>query len=93
MSDQLVAGERVDLLLEALTHLKWTTGADGMAHGSCVLEPRLGEPFVRAQMRVEAELLRNDADALGGPNAENRTYEQRAADALLALVFRVLDAL
>jgi hypothetical protein len=37
-------------------------------------------------MRVEAELLREDADAIGSGEEEHRTYEQRAADALLRLV-------
>ncbi len=43
-------------------------------------------------MRVEAELLLDDADRLGQEDHEDRTYEQRAADAFVALALRVGDA-
>jgi hypothetical protein len=41
---------------------------------------------------VEAELLLGDANRLGQENWEDRTHEQRAADALVALALRVADA-
>lgn len=44
-------------------------------------------------MRVEAELLLEDADRLGEPGGEERTPDQRRADALLALTLRMSDAL
>jgi hypothetical protein len=37
-------------------------------------------------MRVEAELLGEDAELLGSPDFEDRTHEQRSADALLRLM-------
>jgi hypothetical protein len=64
-----------------------------MFHGTVRLEPRLGEPLMRAVMRVEAELMCEDAGRVGSPNAEHRTYEQRAADAFVALALRVTDAI
>jgi len=43
-------------------------------------------------MRVEAELLREDADKLGSSSDAERTYEQRAADALLRLTTAISNA-
>ena len=43
-------------------------------------------------MRVQAELLLEDADRLGQENWQDRTHEQRAADAFVALALRVADA-
>jgi hypothetical protein len=43
-------------------------------------------------MRVQAELLLDDADRLGREDWEDRTDEQRAADALIELALRVADA-
>ncbi|MGH8985059.1 MAG: hypothetical protein ACRDY6_14445 [Acidimicrobiia bacterium] len=63
-----------------------------MIHGAVRLEPELGLPFVRALMRVEAELLLQDANALGGARDEKRTDAQRRADAFVALALRVVDA-
>jgi hypothetical protein len=37
-------------------------------------------------MRVEAELLSEDADSIGCQHFQDRTPEQRAADALVRLV-------
>lgn len=56
------------------------------------LEPDIGDPFVRALMRVEARLMLEDADRVGRLGAEHRTYGQRAADALVMLVSSVADA-
>lgn len=57
------------------------------------LEPRLATPFARALMRVQAELLLDDADRFGQPDQADRTHEQRTADAFVALALRVGDAL
>jgi hypothetical protein len=92
MTEILVAGERAETLLEAFRQIDWRTRPDGMTSAKVSLEPRLGDPFVRALMRVEAELLLDDADLHGRPGAEPPTSEQRAADAFVALGLRVADA-
>jgi hypothetical protein len=56
-----------------------------MASASVTLEPKNVAPLQRALMRVEAELLREDADTVGCRNFQNRTHVQRAADALIRL--------
>lgn len=93
MIDILVAGEPAKTLLVALGRLSWEEGPDGMKSVSARLEPALGTPFARALMRIQAELLLHDANTYGQPDAEARTDEQRAADALVALALRVSDAL
>jgi len=60
---------------------------------SGTFEPRLALPFIRAHMRVEAELLLQDADRVNDLEWEVRTRPQRAADALIALVLQVQEAL
>ena len=52
----------------------------------------LSPAFVRAHMRIEAELLLADADAWATDGYEDRTPEQRAADALVELTRRVRQA-
>ena len=93
MTEMRVAGERADTLLEALGRIEWSDAPDGMRCGSFRLEPRLGDPFLRALMRVEAELLLADASRLGRDDYEERTHEQRAADAFVALTLRVVAAI
>ena len=92
MTPTCVAGERVDSLIEALQQVKLKKAADGMTSMSLRLEPRLGRPFFRALMRVQAELLLEDADRLGNEDWEDPTHEQLAADAFVALALRVADA-
>jgi hypothetical protein len=93
MNDIRVAGESALTLLEAFHQFKWRKARNGMQTASVSLEPRLGRPLMRALMRVEAELLLEDADRSGQLGAEDRNYEQRTCDALLALALRVADAL
>jgi len=76
-----VAGEPVDVLLEASCRVELTRTRSGLASFPCELEPRVALPFLRAIMRIEAELLVLDADALTDPGAEPRTQTQRALDA------------
>ncbi len=92
MTDTCVAGERVDTLIQALLQIKWRKGPNGMTSCSASLEPGLADPFFRALMRVQAELLLQDADRLGSEHWEDRTHEQRAADAFVALALRVGEA-
>jgi hypothetical protein len=87
----LVEGEPLELLAEALLHIDLQEQQDGTWSVTSLLEPDVGDPFVRALMRVEARLLLEDADRVGTPGVEHRTYEQRAADALVLLVTSVAD--
>lgn len=68
------------------------TRDDGMMAVGFQLDRRLAPPFVRALMRVEAELLLHDADRLGQGSNHPRTDGQRRADAFVALALRVVEA-
>jgi hypothetical protein len=83
-----VYGERIEDLLPALLTIKdaMTIDADGMYSASFTLKPEDAVPLRRALMRVEAELLIEDADSIGCQHHQDRTHEQRAADALVRLV-------
>jgi hypothetical protein len=63
-----------------------TTDADGMCHASFTLTPEDGAPLQRALMRVEAELLIEDAHSIDSLHPQDRTPGQRRADALVRLV-------
>jgi len=88
LSETTVYGERIARLLPGLFALRdsMTIDTEGRYEFSVSLEPEVGLPLRRAIMRVEAELLREDADSLGSEGEIDRTYEQRAADALLRLM-------
>src|SRR5260221_7950442 len=85
--DTVVYGERVGDLVPGMFAIRdsMTVGPDGGYRCSVVLDPNVGSPLRRALMRAEAELLLEDADAVGMSHAEDRTPEQRAADALVRL--------
>ena len=53
------------------------------------LPEELASPFTRALMRIEAELLLDDADVLTARIGERRTQSERRADALTALILRL----
>ena len=93
MIETLVAGEPAETLLEVLQQIGFRKRSNSMTRLDACLEPRLGDPLYRALLRVQAKLLLQDADAFGKLHADIRTHEQRAADALGALVLRVSDAL
>jgi hypothetical protein len=59
------------------------------SHFSVRLEPERANPLCRALMRVEAELLSEDADAVGTPHESHGSYEERAADGLVRLAKRL----
>ncbi len=93
--NRTVAGEPLRDLIPALLEIgenSWTDD-EGRWRTEVALESEIGTPFGRALMRVEAELLLEDADRLGEPGGEERTPDQRRADALLALTLRMSDAL
>jgi hypothetical protein len=86
-NNDLVFGERGDLLVEALLPAlrDRTVDDDRMCRFEINLEPRLGQPLMRALMRAEAKLLLEDANAVGTPDYEERTDDQRRLDALLEI--------
>lgn len=84
-----VAGEPFGLLVGDLLSFEWEHEDDGMVH---IHAEGLSPAFMRALMRIEAELLLADADAWATEGFEERTPEQRAADALVELTRRVGEA-
>ncbi len=89
----VVAGEPARVLFLALKDLQFERDDDGMAHYSLKVEAPLGAPLQRALMRVEAELLLQDAASVTTAQGEDGTAEQRRCDAFVALALRVCDAL
>jgi hypothetical protein len=85
--NELIYGESVEALMPGLLTMadNMNLTKDGSRHFSVRLEPERGNPLYRALMRVEAELLSEDADAVGTPHESQRSYEERAADALVRL--------
>jgi hypothetical protein len=86
-SSEIVYGEQIGDLVPGLFAVRdsMTIGRAGTYHVSLTLEPEVGQPLRRAMMRVEAELLLEDADSVGEGHEVVRTYEQRAADGLVRL--------
>lgn len=88
----LVAGEPADRIMAVLARSQRGRSDDGMATISLTVEPH--EVFVfRALMRLEAELLLEDADSLRSGHDDLRTTGQRGADAFALLVERSAEAL
>ena len=85
---QTVYGETIEDLLPGLVAIigSMRLGADGMCHMDATLAPKDGMPVQKALMRAEAALMLEDADRIGSVQYEDRTYEQRAADAFVRLV-------
>jgi hypothetical protein len=83
MNEIRVAGEPGLTLLEAFQQFKWKKARNGMQTASFSLEPRPGNPLIRALMRVEAELLLEDADSYG--HAARASRSGRAIQQLNAL--------
>jgi hypothetical protein len=93
LRDETVYGERIADVLPGLQAFMDAAVYDdtGGFESSVTLAPDVAQPLVRAMMRAEAELLLEDADTLGSDAYENRTQEQRAADALVRLSVRMGD--
>ncbi|MCP2277447.1 hypothetical protein ACFYT3_09030 [Nocardia amikacinitolerans] len=87
----LVAGERRADLLRALSYVSTESGPDGEYIVNGDLPPEVAPPFIRAIMRVEAELLLHDAELVTVDNEEPRTPDERRTDAFVALVLRIDD--
>ncbi len=80
LDDILLCDEPLGTLLGALQRLVEFDGSLPCAEAAALL---------RAIMRIEAELLREDADALADWAQEQRTQEARRLDALLELAQRI----
>jgi hypothetical protein len=87
----MIAGESRGDLLHALTYVSTESGPDGSYIVNGDLPPEVAPPFIRAIMRIEAELLLHDAEQVTVDRGEPRTPEERRADAFLALALRVTD--
>jgi hypothetical protein len=87
----IVAGERRADLLRALKCISTEETPDG----DCVVDGELpadvAPAFIRALMRVEAELLLHDADRITAGVGAVRTADERRADAFVALLLRAVD--
>ena len=85
----LVAGERRDELIAALLEARLSPAADGVVRLNMDVPENCA--LIRALMRVEAELILMDADAMSTGHFEPRTSDQRRADAFMALALRAAD--
>jgi hypothetical protein len=90
MEPKTVAGEPLELLQAAFGKIKPRKTNDGWVRFSVTLEPELGEPLLRALLRIERELLDHDV-AQGSPDV--RTAPRRKADAFVVLCERFTAAL
>jgi hypothetical protein len=86
-----VGGEPRELLRRAIACITMTEGPAGEGILSGQLPQVLAEPFARALMRIEAELLLQDADLLTASGGEIRTESERRADAFTAMILRLDD--
>ena len=85
----LVAGERRDELIAALLEARLSPAGEGWVRLN--MDVPANCPLIRALMRVEAELILMDADAMSSGRFEPRTSDQRRADAFMALALRAAD--
>jgi hypothetical protein len=81
-------GEKVDDLLPALIAFRdnLKDAGDGMWHSECTLRQEAFAPLARALMRIEARLLREDANRLSSEMKPWRTPDQRRYDAFMELI-------
>jgi hypothetical protein len=90
-----VAGEDPHVLLPLLQKLvdSMIESEDGTFRVEVTYGPSEGSPLARALMRVEAELLLEDARRVGSAEDPRRSAEGRRHDALLLLALRTTAAL
>jgi|GEM_PF-1336868 len=94
MKTTYVAGESAHDLIRALRQFEPTPQNGGMIEITACLERGEAVPLQRALMRIEAELLAEDADRVGiDDKPPPRSSAQRRADALVELVRRLGEAL
>ena len=88
-----VAGEPLEDLVAVMSSLELGEQADGLTDLHLRLNPHEAVILRRALMRLEAELLLDDADALDAASLSTaRTPEQRLHDAFMLLVERIIEA-
>jgi hypothetical protein len=86
----MIAGEELETLLQLFPYLEKAKERDGMIGITANNVPQeVMVPFLRALMRTEARLLREDADSIYDDGWEKRTPEQRRADAFVDLVVTI----
>lgn len=89
----LINGETVDALIEIFPYIKTSRDGKGMMNMSVHDVPfAVMAPFIRALMRREARLLREDADLVDEAAKEPRTDDQRRLDAFVDLVASIAAA-
>lgn len=91
-----VAGEDPRVLLELVRRFadSLVLSEDGTTFsGHATYGAQEAPPLIRALMRIEAELLLDDARRLREPGVVWRTPQQRSVDALMLLVLRCTAAL
>ncbi len=94
VDDVLVCDEPLHLLLDSLRRFAIRpSGIDGMVEWGGRLPDAQATAILRAVMRVEAELLREDADHLTDGAEEPRSQSARRADALVLLAGRIAAAI
>ncbi|BCK58927.1 MULTISPECIES: hypothetical protein [Nocardia] len=93
VDSDLIAGELRADLLRALSYVQTEDGPDGSYIVNGDLPPEVAPPFIRAIMRIEAELLLHDAEQVTVERGEPRSPEERRTDAFLALALRVTDTM
>ena len=86
-----VGGELRSELLHALSFVTAEAKPDGGCAVNVDLPWDVAPPFLRALMRIEAELLLQDAELVAFGTGEPRTPAERRADALVALALRATD--
>ena len=90
--DKTVAGEPLALLVQALAALTLEEQPGGWAKVHGAIPPEPGAAMHRAIMRIEAELILEDADSVEVAGSDARTPPQRRHDAFVELARRVVDA-
>lgn len=86
-----VAGESAKVLARQFVDLDVQVRPDGAVEVRGAWPCHEGHPLVAALMRVEADLLRLDADIVSAGNPAPRSPEQRRSHAILALLLRLGD--
>lgn len=90
---QTVAGESLGDLVAVMSSLELGEHADGLTDLHLRLNAHEAAILRRALMRLEAEMLLDDADALNAATVTTaRTPEQRLHDAFMLLVERIIEA-
>lgn len=84
----LIYGETIEALRPALAVIadSMVRRPDGGMEIEFALDAEAGAPFMRAMRRAEAELLLEEASAIGGGRSAPRTPDERCSDAFLRVI-------